>query len=74
MAAMRQMAVGSAVRTAAARAAVNVAMPHRRGTEDETKAIRIPDTRRLLTPAMGFGSRPARCAPAHQHCVSQTAR
>ena len=45
MAAMRQTADGSLVRTAATRSAVNVAMPHRRGTADETKAIRIPDTR-----------------------------
>jgi hypothetical protein len=41
IAAPKIFAVGSAAFTAAARSAVNVAMPQRRGTEDATKAMRI---------------------------------
>src|SRR4030081_1662079 len=41
MAAATMQTVGSADFTAAARSAVNVAMPQRRGTEDATKAIRM---------------------------------
>jgi len=44
MAATRQITVGSLVRTADMRSAVNVAMPHRRGTAVEMNAMRILPT------------------------------
>jgi len=52
MAAIRQMTVGSLARTAAMRSAVNVAIPHRRGTADATKAMRMPPPRRVTEPML----------------------
>jgi hypothetical protein len=41
---MRHVVVGSATRTAATKSPVKVAIPHRRGTAEEMKAMRISST------------------------------
>ena len=57
MAAIRQVTVGSVARIAAIRLAVNVAMPHRRGTAEDTTASRNPDARSASPGAMGHPHR-----------------